>query len=162
MYEDEEQFLLTDVLEVHFVEMRKLLKKWEQKAVNLQENEKERWLLLLEADDREDIRKELERIAMQDPVMKRAFEKWEDLSRDEKTWIEYETRKKAIQDELSAAREAEIRQQKAREEGLVEGERQKALEVAKNLLALDVTVDVIVKATGLSAEEIEQLKKQLH
>ncbi|MCK9907343.1 hypothetical protein MXD63_46015, partial [Frankia sp. Cpl3] len=56
-----------------------------------------------------------------DPVMKRAFEKWEDLSRDDKKWVEYETRKKAIQDEMAAVREAEIRQQRAREEGLAEG-----------------------------------------
>ncbi|QQE74134.1 Rpn family recombination-promoting nuclease/putative transposase [Brevibacillus composti] len=166
LYEDEEKFLLTDVLEVHFVEMPKLLRLWEQQAVNLEENEKERWLLILEADDREDIRRELEAIAMKDPVMKKAFDQWEDLSRDEKTWIEYETRKKAIHDELSAAREAEIRQQRAREEGLAEGrtegERQKATEVAKNLLAMDMTVEVVAKATGLSLEEIEKLKKQLH
>lgn len=166
LYEDEEKFLLTDVLEVHFVEMPKLLRLWEQQAVNLEENEKERWLLILEADDREDIRRELEAIAMKDPVMKKAFDQWEDLSRDEKTWIEYETRKKAIHDELSAAREAEIRQQRAREEGLAEGrtegERQKATEVAKNLLAMDMTVEMVAKATGLSVEEIEKLKQQLH
>nr|WP_264484575.1 Rpn family recombination-promoting nuclease/putative transposase [Brevibacillus borstelensis] len=166
LYEDEEKFLLTDVLEVHFVEMPKLLRLWEQQAVNLEENEKERWLLILEADDREDIRRELEAIAMKDPVMKKAIDQWEDLSRDEKTWIEYETRKKAIHDELSAAREAELRQQRAREEGLAEGrtegERQKATEVAKNLLAMDMTVEVVAKATGLSLEEIEKLKKQLH
>ncbi|MDH4620000.1 Rpn family recombination-promoting nuclease/putative transposase [Brevibacillus sp. AY1] len=166
LYEDEERFLLTDVLEVHFVEMPKLLRLWEQQAVSLEENEKERWLLMLEADDREDIRRELEAIALKDPVMKKAFDQWEDLSRDEKTWIEYETRKKAIHDELSAAREAEIRQQRAREEGLAEGrtegERQKATEVAKNLLAMDMAAEVVAKATGLSLEEIKKLKEQLH
>jgi len=36
-------------------------------------NQLERWLLLLEADDHEEIRKELEAIAMRDPVMKRAI-----------------------------------------------------------------------------------------
>ncbi|CFJ35614.1 conserved hypothetical protein [Mycobacterium tuberculosis] len=158
--------MLTDVLEVHFVEMPKLLRLWEQQAVSLEENEKERWLLMLEADDREDIRRELEAIALKDPVMKKAFDQWEDLSRDEKTWIEYETRKKAIHDELSAAREAEIRQQRAREEGLAEGrtegERQKATEVAKNLLAMDMAAEVVAKATGLSLEEIKKLKEQLH
>ncbi|MGG3852707.1 Rpn family recombination-promoting nuclease/putative transposase [Brevibacillus agri] len=162
LYEDQEQFPLTDVMEIHFMEIPKLMDKWEQRAVNPQDNELERWLLLLEADDHEEIRKELEAIAMQDPVMKRAFDEWEDLSRDEKKWVEYESRRKAILDEMAVVREAEIRQQKAREEGLAEGERQKAMEVAKNLLAMDMSVEVIAKATGLSAEEIEQLKKQLH
>lgn len=162
LYEDQEQFPLTDVMEIHFMEIPKLMDKWEQRAVNPHDNELERWLLLLEADDHEEIRKELEAIAMRDPVMKRAFDEWEDLSRDEKKWVEYESRRKAILDEMAAVREAEIRQQKAREEGLAEGERQKAMEVAKNLLAMDMSVEVIAKATGLSAEEIEQLKKQLH
>lgn len=166
LYEDEEKFLLTDVLEVHFVEMPKLLQLWEEQAISLVENEKERWLLMLEADDREDIRRELEAIALKDPVMKKAFDQWEDLSRDDQKWVEYETRKKAIHDEQSAAREAEIRQQRAREEGLAEGrtegERQKATEVAKNLLAMDMTAEVVAKATGLSLKEIGKLKKQLH
>ncbi|ELK38781.1 hypothetical protein D478_27906, partial [Brevibacillus agri BAB-2500] len=90
LYEDQEQFPLTDVMEIHFMEIPKLMDKWEQRAVNPHDNELERWLLLLEADDHEEIRKELEAIAMRDPVMKRAFDEWEDLSRDEKKWVEYE------------------------------------------------------------------------
>ena len=41
--------------------------------------------------------------------------------------------------------------------GLVEGERVKQLEIAKNLIKLGINVDDIVKATGLSKEEIEKL-----
>ncbi|MGO0063636.1 Rpn family recombination-promoting nuclease/putative transposase [Brevibacillus fluminis] len=162
LFENEEKFLLTDVMEVHFVEMRKLVRLWEQRAVNLQKNEKERWLLMLEADDRGDIRRELEAIAMKDPVMKKAFDQWEDLSRDDKKWVEYETRKKAIQDELSVAKEAELRQMKAREEGLAEGKAEGKAETARNLLTLGVDVDTIAKATGLSLGEIEKLKQKLH
>jgi predicted transposase/invertase (TIGR01784 family) len=121
LYENKEKFLLTDVMEVHFVEMRKLVRLWEQQAINLDENQAERWLLLLEADEREDIRKELEAIAVSDPVMKQAFEQWEDLSRDDKKWFEYESRRKAILDEIAMVQEAEIRQEKAREEGLATG-----------------------------------------
>lgn len=162
LYEDQEQFPLTDVMEIHFMEIPKLMDKWEQRAVNPHDNELERWLLLLEADDHEEIRKELEAIAMRDPVMKRAFDEWEDLSRDEKKWVEYESRRKAILDEMAAVREAEIRQQKAREEGLAEGERQKALEVAKGMLSDGMSVEIIAKYTKLSIAEIEQLKQQLH
>ncbi|MED3498614.1 Rpn family recombination-promoting nuclease/putative transposase, partial [Brevibacillus agri] len=60
LYEDQEQFPLTDVMEIHFMEIPKLMDKWEQRAVNPHDNELERWLLLLEADDHEEIRKELE------------------------------------------------------------------------------------------------------
>ncbi|WP_019123222.1 Rpn family recombination-promoting nuclease/putative transposase [Brevibacillus massiliensis] len=166
LYEDQEQFLLTDVLEIHFMEIPKLMDKWEQRTVNPYNNELERWLLLLEADDHEEIRKVLEVIAMRDPVMKRVFDEWEDLSRDEKKWVEYESRRKAILDEMAAVREAEIRQQRAREEGLAEGrtegERQKAIQMAKKMLAKGKDVEEIVEFTELSVEEIEKLKQQLH
>ncbi|MCG0279064.1 MAG: transposase, partial [Thermanaeromonas sp.] len=46
-------------------------------------------------------------------------------------------------------------------EGKLEGERKAKLQVAKNLLLLNVDIDTIAKATGLSLEEIESLKKQL-
>lgn len=43
------------------------------------------------------------------------------------------------------------------EKGIVEGEQRKNLENARNLKALGVSVDIIMKATGLSIEEIEKL-----
>ena len=44
--------------------------------------------------------------------------------------------------------------------GLAEGERVKQLEIAKNLIKLGINIDDIVKATGLSKEEIENLIKE--
>ncbi|MBY0055207.1 transposase, partial [Brevibacillus agri] len=82
----------------------------------------------------------------------------EDLSRDEKKWVEYESRRKAILDEMAVVREAEIRQQKAREEGLLEGK----LLVAKEMLAEGESPERIAKLTKLPLEEIEKLKQQLH
>ena len=41
--------------------------------------------------------------------------------------------------------------------GLAEGERVKQLEIAKNLIKLGINIDDIIKATGLSKEEIEKL-----
>ena len=38
-----------------------------------------------------------------------------------------------------------------------EGERPKALEAAKNLKRLGVSVDIIARATGLAREEVEKL-----
>ena len=41
--------------------------------------------------------------------------------------------------------------------GLAEGSRQKALETAKNLLGIGLSIENIAKATGLSQEEVEAL-----
>jgi len=111
---------------------------------------------------------------MKDPALKQAFEEWEDLSRDEKKWAEYESRRKAILDALAAEREAEIRlqraEQQAREKGLAEGlekglakgERQKAIKMAMKMLEKGSGVDEIAFFTELSVEEIQKLKQQLH
>jgi hypothetical protein len=48
-----------------------------------------------------------------------------------------------------------------REKWIEDGETKGKKEVAKNLLSLGVAVDVIVKASGLTAEEVEDLKKQV-
>jgi predicted transposase/invertase (TIGR01784 family) len=45
----------------------------------------------------------------------------------------------------------------ARAEGLAEGRAEGRLVTAKNLKGMDLPVDVIAKATGLSVEEIDEL-----
>ena len=48
--------------------------------------------------------------------------------------------------------------QKAREEGLKEGERAKALSTARNMLEMGLgTPEQIAQATGLTLEEVEKL-----
>ena len=42
---------------------------------------------------------------------------------------------------------------------MAKGERAKQLEIAKNLIKLGLNIDDIVKATGLSKEEIEKMSK---
>ena len=43
------------------------------------------------------------------------------------------------------------------EEGFIKGERNKAIEIAKNLLEMKMPFETIMKATGLSMEEIVKL-----
>ncbi len=161
LYEDTERFVLTDLLEIHFMEIPKLMVNWRKQTVNLHEDMLVRWLLLLEADENEEIRRELEAIAMQDPEMKRAFEEWEEISRDAHAWAEYESRRKAILDEAAVVREAEIREQRARQEGRQEGQREAKLDMVRSLLSYGVDMDAICKASGLTRQEVEEVKRHL-
>ena len=43
------------------------------------------------------------------------------------------------------------------EEGKLEGERQKALDIARTLKAENLDLELIIKATGLSKEDIEKI-----
>nr|NNM90420.1 PD-(D/E)XK nuclease family transposase [Bacilli bacterium] len=153
LYEDTDQFLLTDALEIHFMEIPKLLTNWRKRTVSLHEDRLVRWLLLLEAAEDAEIRNELETIAKEDPVMKEAFEKWEDISRDPQALSEYHSRRMAILDEASAIREAELREQRA----LLEGKR----EIVKQLILKGFDIETICEVSGLSRKEIDELSKHL-
>ena len=50
--------------------------------------------------------------------------------------------------------------EEGKEEGIEEGSKQKAYEIAKKLLYLNIALEDISKATGLSIEEIEKLRKE--
>lgn len=132
LFEDNEAFQLTDVLEMHFIEIPKLINSWKQGKLNPQNDILARWLLLLGIVDRknkrvyQDLFQELEEIAMKDPVLQEAFSNWEQLSADEEKQLEYEGRLKEVMDKYAAQREAELRLQKAIKEATI-----KALEEGK-------------------------------
>ena len=59
----------------------------------------------------------------------------------------YELRLKAIRDEMNI-----------RYSGYIDGMAEKSIEIAKNMLKENVNLELISKVTGLSLEEIENLK----
>ncbi|MNY56559.1 hypothetical protein D3C86_1926520 [compost metagenome] len=75
------------------------------------------------------------------------------LSQDAATRMEYEARMKYLRDEVS-------RMEGAKSEGRAEGARKKAEDMALELLTLGVEISVIVKASGLSEQEIQSLRSQ--
>ena len=77
--------------------------------------------------------------------MKKAFEEWEDISRDPRAWAEYESRRKAILDDDAAVREAELRAQEAEEKGAVIGALQAAENIARNLLLSEMDGDDLLR-----------------
>lgn len=170
LHEDEEQFRLTETMEVHFVEMRKLLVKWKRQQLNPHEDLLVRWLLLLGAVDSknktayEDIYRELEVIAMKDEVLREAFASWETLSRDKRAREAYEVRLKEILDEAAVEREQELRLKEAREQGEIKGRKEGRADAnrehAVKMLEKGADLEFIKEITGLSKEEIEELGGQ--
>ena len=71
----------------------------------------------------------------------------------------YEDSLKAFRDVKNCIDSAEEKgRAEGREEGRAEGERAKAIEIAKQLLAMHLPMESITKATGLSEEELATLK----
>nr|WP_282446264.1 Rpn family recombination-promoting nuclease/putative transposase [Paenibacillus silvae] len=136
--EDHTGISLTDDIEIHVMELTKL----EQHAVPLEQGGLVNWLLFLKGIDTSN----WEVLAMNEPMLKKAMDTLEFLSHDAATRMAYDARMKALSDEKSMI-------EGARAEGLREGKE----EMARELLALGVDMSAIVKASGLSEEEIRKL-----
>jgi len=121
-----------------------------------------RWLFLLEGSEDEEIFKTLEEIAVQDPVLNQAIEEWEKSSDDPKIREEYFDRRKAVLDEMATVREAELRLREAirqsKKEGREEGREEEKKKVTKKLLKKGMDVKSISDITGMSEEEIKNLR----
>jgi predicted transposase/invertase (TIGR01784 family) len=135
--EDKTGQLLTDALEIHFLELRKLrneLLKPEQRLV--------RWMLFLSSRTREN----MEELAKEDPVMLKALTTLEFLSQDEEARQLYEARQKALHDHASAIGAA-------REQG----RKERDMEFARQLLAEGEPLERVARLTGLSPLILQQL-----
>ena len=49
----------------------------------------------------------------------------------------------------------------AKEEGIYQGANQKSMEIAKNLLSMNMPIEDISKATGLTIKELKELKENI-
>lgn len=117
-----------DVLEIHFIEMRKFIRLWQEKKLDPFDDILVRWLLMLGMVDARrkrvynEIYKELEELAMKDERIAEAFGAWEELSQTPDTIIAYESRLKKIIDEEAKIEYAKhLGREEGREEGLSEG-----------------------------------------
>ena len=83
---------------------------------------------------------------IENKYIKKAEKELEYLTGDEETRRLAELREKAIRDEMAAM-------SKAKKEGITETKK----EVAKKMLEEKVNIDIIIKVTGLTKEEIQKL-----
>ncbi|NFE93564.1 Rpn family recombination-promoting nuclease/putative transposase [Clostridium botulinum] len=137
LWEDiEKDYMLTDVVEIHFLELPKFRNK---KDKDYRENDIERWLMFLEKDIPETTLKELMSL---DTAIEKAEQKIEYLSSDEESMRIYYERERSLHERANMISSAEER---------------KAIEIAKNLL--DILDDKIIAAkTGLDIEEVKSLR----
>ncbi|TDX51518.1 putative transposase/invertase (TIGR01784 family) [Orenia marismortui] len=160
--EKETNEILTDLQEIHFIELPKLNSD-KFNSIDEVENKREQdhlipWVLFLKNPDSEVIRMLEERMK----ELKEAAEVLELLSHDKKARELYESRQKAIHDQVTNIIGAT---EEAREEGIKLGEKRgiekgrikEKIETAKNLLNMGLEIEQVVKATGLKKEEVENL-----
>ena len=141
-WEDEEKdYMLTDVAEIHFLEYPKFRRLTEK---NFKDNAIERWLAFLEKDISEETLKEL---VQMEPAIQKAESKLEHLSSDEETMNIYYAREKSLHDQANMINTAEQR-----------GRNQRNVEIAKKMLLAGMDLEMIRSITELSISEIQTLK----
>ncbi len=97
----------------------------------------------------------------EDQVLKKAIDEWERVSQDPKVLLTYEARKKALLDEKSALKRAEkLGKMEGKLEGEKIGEKRGILKVALGMIQKGIDSETISELTGLSLDEINNLRHQ--
>ena len=151
------KIVLTEKLELYIIELPNIIGKEEKNDKLLD------WLYFLENPKSERVEKNMG----ENKELKRAVKELNKISEDEKMQRIAELREKAILDEKAIyARGFDVGEEKGRQEGReegrlegrLEGRKEEKIEIAKELLKESFPTDKISKITGLTEEEIENLK----
>ena len=137
----------TDILEIRTLELTKIP---ETPDVYLWY-----WLRFFKATTKE----ELDMVATASPAIQKAAARVLKLSKDERARMLHEYEVKARDYELARLHDA---REEGKTEGRTEGEQAKAFAIARNMLQKNMSVADIVDITGLSIDEIDEIKKLAH
>ena len=142
---------LTDVMELHFIELKKMQ---DVQRVEDVKSKLEAWLYFINQPDSELVQ-ELEKVEIE---IKEAKAELVRLSGDRKERERYEKRRESRLNEISALAYAE---EKGMVKGIEQGAKLEKIEIAKKLL--DVLDDETISLkTGLSLEEVKEIRKEQH
>ncbi|MHC1748013.1 MAG: Rpn family recombination-promoting nuclease/putative transposase [Cellulosilyticaceae bacterium] len=141
--EDEVGYRLTDVLEIHFLELPKLEEVHELKG---EEEDLIEWLEFLDAKSRG----EMEMLAEKNDNIKKAYTILQKVSQDKTARMAYDARQAEIMDQRT-------REKTAMEKGIEQGELKKAIEIAEKLLDI-LDDETIALKTNLSIEAVRKLR----
>jgi predicted transposase/invertase (TIGR01784 family) len=137
LWEDgHKDYLLTDVLEIHFINMTKFRKVKNKDIVN---NSLERWLTYFDKNTNEKV---LEEVIKMDSAIGKAQERFDFIIRDKEFLRAYDMREMAMSDWTTGINTAKMEEK---------------IEIAKNLKRMGLPVAQIVEGTGLDLKTIESL-----
>jgi predicted transposase/invertase (TIGR01784 family) len=138
------EVLLTDALEIHFVDMVKFRQSGEK---DLRREPLHRWLTWFDKDSPEGL---VEEVVRMDTAIQKAEERMAYITNDKETLRAYQLREMALSDWTSGINHA-------REEGIQEGMQKGIQETARNLKKLGIPAEQIAQGTGLSVDDIARL-----
>lgn len=144
MRDEKDNSVFTDLLEVDLLELKKLPKA--DDGTNLWD-----WLRFIKTNSEE----EMEMLAHENPEIEKAYDALQDLSNDEAIRHKAQQREMYLQNEMAINEE---RYEQGIKKGKEQGLKESKIEIAKNLLGINLPLEQISAATGLSVDEIKKLK----
>ena len=142
-YEKEDEYL-TDMISYYIIELTKFKENKPRTGDLL-----EKWLLVIGGDE-----EMMKKCKKEEGEIKEAIEQLEEMSADEKEREIYEIRERS-----RLVYNTEMYE--ARRKGLEEGREESRKEIAKKLLKNKISIEIIKNTTGLTQEEINNLKNEL-
>jgi len=153
-YDRVHDLMLSDVFEIHFLELPKL----HRCKLPYEGTELLSWLSFLDAKTEEDIIMATEG----KPAIQKAYHALRVMSLDEENRRIYEAREMFLHDQATRLYEAkEEGMEEGMKKGLEKGMEEGIETVAKNLLSLGMDDEFVMKATGLDKNALDGLKKTL-
>ena len=140
--------LKVDRLEIHFIELPKVVE-------YNQNNKLSAWLRFINAESWE----KLDKVANLNPKIKKAVDMVKVIGQNKEEREAYLAREMAIRDEISRLDE---RREEGLEEGIEIGIEKEKKRMVENLLALNIEEEKIMKASGLSKEDILKIKEEMN
>jgi predicted transposase/invertase (TIGR01784 family) len=141
----EKDYILTDVLEIHFLNMVKFRKKGNK---DITKNALERWLTYFDVNTPQE---KIEEVIKMDSTIRKADERLNFVTRDKGFLRDYYRRQMEMSDWTTGINTAF-------EKGVEKGIEQERFDMAKKALSMGLSPDMIQKLTGLNADDIIALQ----
>lgn len=155
LWDVEKELRISQDIEIHYIELPKLVAKWRKEQVNPWQDVLVRWLLLLSANEDEHLTKTLEAIAVeQDKTLQQAIQKWDNMSHNQQFRREYEAREKVLLDEKAAVAHAK---NVGKEEGIKQGIEKGQARIIKQMYESGMTPPHIADIVKLSVAEVRRI-----
>uniref|UniRef100_UPI003F4BC832 Rpn family recombination-promoting nuclease/putative transposase n=1 Tax=Brachyspira catarrhinii TaxID=2528966 RepID=UPI003F4BC832 len=144
LYEMNNHKLLTDHLQIHIIELKKFRKNILTKDLNC-------WLKMFTS---KNLEASMSEIVKEKPIMEEVQKKYNNFLKSKLMMMEYEKKEAYLYgNQIMLDEERRL----GREEGREEGEKNKAISIAKSLKKSGLDAKFISENTGLSIKEIEKL-----
>lgn len=155
MRHDEDNELLSDAIHVVYVELSKLQETMKKSVDDMTDLEK--WAVFFRYASEPTYRETVNEVIASKEVLQMAGDLLMSISQDERERAVFRSRRMYQTDQQSNIATAEDRGKKI---GIGIGEKNRSIEIARNLLKINLPLDQIVMATGLTSEEVNRLRNE--